>query len=98
MKEAAAMLRRALKRFGLVYLICGLLTGIYGDVQEIRFMRNEGAMQTQIISMAIGGLIGSLVIWPAFVAFQVALHFGVIPRSAEIGAGKKPIRTPSDSN
>jgi hypothetical protein len=74
------MLRKMLKRLGLAYLICGLLTGIVGGLFEARLMKDEGASKSQIVRMEIEGLIGSLFFWPAIVYVEAAVYFGVIPR------------------
>jgi hypothetical protein len=74
------MLRKVLKRLGLAYLICGLLTGIVGGLLEAKPMRDEGASKSQIVRMQIEGLVGSLFFWPAIVCVQAAVYLGVIPR------------------
>lgn len=52
-----AMSRKVLRRLGLAYLICGLLTGIVGDQQEARLLKDEGGDQSQIVRVQIEGLI-----------------------------------------
>jgi hypothetical protein len=79
-EASGADLKRVLKRFGLAYLLRGVLVATWAGLQDGRAMRNEGFSSQAITEMQVEGLLGSLIFWPAIVRAQLAWRLGVKER------------------